>query len=191
MSRPHLVCLPPSRSSLSNLFVPARCRGSCALECRHSSGRGRSTPGVLPGRAVARTGLRLMPTFPSPPLKFGTAGFPQYGFKAGVSEVPSQRGAQLSRAHLVCLPPSRSRFPTCLSPLGVGAVVRWSAAIRATVVALPQGSLPGRAVARTRLRMMLTSPPLSLSELTRLSPSQRGLLHPGFRRIGHPLRRRI
>jgi hypothetical protein len=30
-----------------------------------------------------------------------------------------------------------------------------------------------------------------LSELTRLSPSQRGLLLPGFRRIGHPLRRRI
>ena len=30
-----------------------------------------------------------------------------------------------------------------------------------------------------------------LSELTRSSPSQRGLLRPGFRRIGHPLRRRI
>ncbi len=25
-----------------------------------------------------------MPTFPSPPLKFRTAGFPQYGFKAGI-----------------------------------------------------------------------------------------------------------
>ena len=30
-----------------------------------------------------------------------------------------------------------------------------------------------------------------LSELTRPSPSQQGLLLPGFRRIGHPLRRRI
>jgi len=30
-----------------------------------------------------------------------------------------------------------------------------------------------------------------LSELTRSSPSRRGLLLPGFRRIGHPLRRRI
>jgi hypothetical protein len=30
-----------------------------------------------------------------------------------------------------------------------------------------------------------------LSELTRFSPSQRGLLLPGFRRIGHPHRRRI
>ena len=27
-----------------------------------------------------------MPTFPSPPLKFRTAGFPQYGFKAGISD---------------------------------------------------------------------------------------------------------
>ena len=29
-----------------------------------------------PGRAVARTGLRMMPTFPPLPLKFRTAGFP-------------------------------------------------------------------------------------------------------------------
>src|SRR3990172_2311514 len=34
---------------------------------------------------MARTGLRMMPTFPSPPLKFRTAGFPQYGFKASLS----------------------------------------------------------------------------------------------------------
>jgi len=35
---------------------------------------------------MARTGLRMMPTFPSPPLKFRTAGFPRYGFKAGRSD---------------------------------------------------------------------------------------------------------
>jgi hypothetical protein len=34
---------------------------------------------------MARTGLRMMPTSPSPPLKFRTAGFPQYGFKASMS----------------------------------------------------------------------------------------------------------
>ena len=39
-----------------------------------------------PGRAVARTGLRMMPTFPPSSLKFRTAGFPQYGFKAGRSD---------------------------------------------------------------------------------------------------------
>src|ERR1700686_2924994 len=35
---------------------------------------------------MARTGLRMMPTFPLPPLKFRTAGFPRYGFKAGISD---------------------------------------------------------------------------------------------------------
>src|ERR1039457_2080977 len=42
--------------------------------------RGRS------GRIEARTGLRMMPTFPRSPLSFRTAGFPQYGWKAGVSD---------------------------------------------------------------------------------------------------------
>ena len=40
---------------------------------------------TLPGRAVARTGLRMMPTVSTAPLKSRTAGFPQYGFKAEVS----------------------------------------------------------------------------------------------------------
>src|SRR5437879_4589096 len=40
----------------------------------------------LSGKAMARTGLRMMPTFPLPPLKFRTAGFPRYGFKAGLSD---------------------------------------------------------------------------------------------------------
>ena len=35
---------------------------------------------------MARTGLRMMPTSPPPPLKFRTAGFPQYGFKASLSD---------------------------------------------------------------------------------------------------------
>ena len=34
---------------------------------------------------MARTGLRMMPTFPSPSLKCRTSGFPQYGFKASLS----------------------------------------------------------------------------------------------------------
>ena len=94
----------------------------------------------LSGKAMARTGLRMMPTFPSPPLKFRTAGFPQYGFKAGLSEgaFPARRPivAPLWFASLLRAP----RFQTCLSPRCVGAVVRLSAAIRASVVALPQGS---------------------------------------------------
>ena len=35
---------------------------------------------------MALTGLRMMPTFPSPSLKFRTVGFPQYGFKDGISD---------------------------------------------------------------------------------------------------------
>jgi hypothetical protein len=93
----------------------------------------------LSGKTMARTGLRMMPTFPSPPLKFRTAGFPRYGFKVGLSKVPTQRRrpivapiwfATLLRVH---------RFQP-VPPLCVGAVVRLSAAIRAELSALPQGS---------------------------------------------------
>ncbi len=38
------------------------------------------------GRIEARSGLRMMPTFPRSPLSFRTAGFPQYGWKAGISD---------------------------------------------------------------------------------------------------------
>jgi hypothetical protein len=37
------------------------------------------------GRIEARTGLRMMPTSPRSPLSFRTAGFPQYGWKVGIS----------------------------------------------------------------------------------------------------------
>jgi len=39
----------------------------------------------LSGREMARTGLRMMPTSPSTSLRFRTAGFPRYGSKAGLS----------------------------------------------------------------------------------------------------------
>jgi len=35
---------------------------------------------------MARSGLRMMPTFPSPSLECRTVGFPQYGYKAGLSD---------------------------------------------------------------------------------------------------------
>jgi hypothetical protein len=38
------------------------------------------------GRTEARSGLRMMPTSPRSPLSFRTAGFPQYGWKAGLSD---------------------------------------------------------------------------------------------------------
>jgi len=66
------------------------------------------------GKAVARTGLRMMPTFPPPPLKFRTAGFPQYGFKISLSvgACPSddrvKRAPRIPRSAPGLLPPSHT-----------------------------------------------------------------------------------
>src|SRR5215831_17880765 len=70
-------------ASLAVAAQDSRPSGSLLLSCKDSSS---SASFRLSGKAMARTGLRMMPTFPSPPLKFRTAGFPQYGFKAGLSE---------------------------------------------------------------------------------------------------------
>ena len=48
------------------------------------------------GKAMARTGLRMMPTFPSSPLRFRTAGFPRYGSKAGLSDGACPCGAAIA-----------------------------------------------------------------------------------------------
>jgi len=70
---------------------------------------------MLPGRAVARTGLRMMPTFPPLPLKSRTAGFPQYGFKADISDgaFPSTTS---SSHRTVCLRPSCTSLPVTPHP---------------------------------------------------------------------------
>jgi hypothetical protein len=72
-----------------------------------------TTPRRLSGKAMARTGLRMMPTFPSPPLKFRTAGFPRYGFKAGISDAAFP-------AQLVCHRPSCPLLPSCFPALCQG-----------------------------------------------------------------------
>jgi hypothetical protein len=53
------------------------------------------------GRIEARTGLRMMPTSPRSPLSFRTAGFPQYGWKDGVSDgaFPMRRSVQACSRH--------------------------------------------------------------------------------------------
>jgi hypothetical protein len=48
------------------------------------------------GRAMAREGLRMMPTFPS--LKCRTAGYPQYGFKPGPPSTAKEDGPQERKA---------------------------------------------------------------------------------------------
>src|SRR5450830_979249 len=50
------------------------------------------------GRIEARTGLRMMPTFPRSSLSFRTAGFPQYGWKAGLSGGAFPSATQLKSA---------------------------------------------------------------------------------------------
>ena len=52
-----------------------------------------------------------------------------------------------------------------------------------------EGSFRGCPTVRFRYNLSTCSPPLS--EPTGLPPSRRGLLPPGFRRFGHPHRRRI
>ena len=58
---------------------------------------------------MALIGLRMMPMFPSSPLKFRTAGFPQYGFKAGFSDRAFPLDAHMLR-RLVCFCPSCERL---------------------------------------------------------------------------------
>jgi hypothetical protein len=92
---------------------------------------------------MARTGLRMMPTFPSSPLKFRTAGFPQYGFKAGVSA-----GAFPRRRPRVAPPQfaSRLRAHRCkrdfLRSVSEYAV-RTSTAIQAATPLYPRGPRSG------------------------------------------------
>ena len=92
------------------------------------------------GRAMARTGLRMMPTFPSSPLKFRTAGFPRYGFKAGLSRGAFPTVAPTCRALPVCVLPSCPPLSACRSPLCVGARCALKHRHASGRAALPQGS---------------------------------------------------
>ena len=56
---------------------------------------------------MARTGLRMMPTSPSPPLKFRTLSFPQYGFKASLSDRACRRGTSVKPVPAYPPPPPR------------------------------------------------------------------------------------
>jgi hypothetical protein len=67
-------------------------------------------------RVMALNGLRMMPLFPSPSLKFRTARLPRYGFKADISD-----GA----------------FPTT-------ALLKLAPSIRSAVSGLPPSFAPGR-----------------------------------------------
>jgi len=86
---------------------------------------------------MARSGLRMMPTFPSPSLKFRTAGFPRYGFKVGISggAFPIDRHVARFASVLRALRFHR-RIPRTAPRDGA----RLSTSVRAAFTALPQGS---------------------------------------------------
>ena len=96
---------------------------------------------------MARTGLRMMPTSPSSPLKFRTAGVPRYGFKASLSD-----NACLHRGAVKLTPSMPAPRCSLRCPSPASATERWGGAVSTPVRAstgrcargpasLPQGSL--------------------------------------------------
>jgi len=82
---------------------------------------------------------RMMPPFPPLPLKSRTAGFPQYGFKAGMSDSAFPRTTWCSR-RMVCLCPSCTPLSEAAYPGSKSeTAMRWCTTVQAALAALPQG----------------------------------------------------
>ena len=90
---------------------------------------------------MALIGLRMMPTFPSSPLRFRTAGFPRYGSKAGCQSVPAQGKATTPHRGL---PPTfvSSWAPVTLARSRGGAPIN-DTAVRAASPLYPRGPRSG------------------------------------------------
>jgi hypothetical protein len=87
---------------------------------------------------MARSGLRMMPTFPSPSLKFRTVSFPQYGFKVGMSDGAFPNDTQRVARFASVLRARRCHRRNPRTEPRDGA--RLSTSVRAAFTALPQGS---------------------------------------------------
>ncbi len=103
----------------------------------------------------------MIPTFPSPPLKFRTLGFPQYGFKASMSG-----GAFLDDSQLKPAPGIHCSASSLLHPSHASAVARpyhgsVSAFVHASACRCSRGLLP-----------LYPRGPWLRSELCCLGPSQ-------------------
>ena len=120
--------------------------------------------GLWSSRTMARTGLRMMPTFPSSPLKFRTAGFPRYGFKASMSDsacpqVCSLKPAPSMRLLTRGLLPSFARFPRRRSRGSVSTTIRvFTHRCSEGLAFLPQGSLAPVRVVLSRSILAYYSP---------------------------------
>jgi hypothetical protein len=81
------------------------------------------------GRIEARTGLRMMPTFPRPPLRFRKAGFPRYGSKDAMSWDEGRRSfPAISFVQVVIGKGDTGKWIEQLTPqlLRIGSSARWS-----------------------------------------------------------------
>ena len=136
----------------------------------------------LSGRAMARTGLRIDADVSIVPPKIPYGGFSPVRLQGWLIErcLPSWRRPLVPPVWFASLLRA-PRFQTCSSPFCVGAVVRWSAAIRAVWLLYPGGprSGPGFAVLvhphlvgpiRPTPRHISTSPPGGLYEMPLLCP---------------------
>ena len=84
-------------------------------------------------------GLRMMPTFPSSPLRFRTVGFPQYGSKAGSQSVPAQGRKDRSTTHRGLPPTFVSSSVPCAPVLSRGMTYDQRYRRASGLTALPQG----------------------------------------------------
>ena len=91
-----------------------------------------------PGRAVARSGLRMMPASPPLPLKFRRADFLRYGFKAGMSDGAFPPTTRSSR-RAVCFRPLCPHLPRLVPRSESRDAARLEHLRSSGVPALPQG----------------------------------------------------
>src|SRR3954468_4509515 len=137
-----------SRASSASAWAGVRPRVSCRV------GGDVAIPAPQLGRIEARTGLRMMPTFPRSPRSFRTAGFPQYGWKAGPSGggfPDHQRLKPAPGMHLLTL-----GLPSPFVHLRVGAVAPYCAGPPTGRCTAMEGGSPSAPGALARVRVMLS-----------------------------------
>src|SRR5882672_881498 len=128
------------------------------------------------GRIEARSGLRMMPTFPRSPLSFRTAGFPQYGWKAGFPSGVCLDGQRLKPAPGMRHPTSSLHPPfvrlvvSTVVPLCVGPSTRLRTAVEGHYSSAP-GALAQVRVIVSRTVIAYSAPSVPLAGTSRAHSS--------------------
>ena len=124
------------------------------------------------GRIEARIGLRMMPTFPRSPLSFRTAGFPQYGWKAGFPSGAFLDDQRLKPAPGIRCPTSSLHPPfvhlvvSTVVPLCVGPPTRLRTAVEGHYSSAP-GALAQVRVIVSRTVITYSAPSVPLAGTSR------------------------